>query len=291
MTKQKYSKSISPKINPTIISTCIALFALIISLLAFINQRNQNAKYNAHIEKIDSLSYKIAANDFQPKLKIIEEVSKNSAQIELTIPKKCLAPEKVSFDSTGNLVATERGPYCVTDVPTVEVKSTIKITAEYKVTNVGNSTAIIVAYAFADSVYSKPFLRQKMLSIDFSKISYSTFPDFYKNQLLPGDTTIIPLDYVVQFNKEGKIITHCVIFYENDLGHLYDTYFWIVYENIPQNFLSYVMFRKIKEGLEVSSAIIPEDKNKIPIARIANQSYYNYDYKTALKLKSYFGES
>jgi hypothetical protein len=98
-----------------------------------------------------------------------------------------------------------------------------------KATNIGNSAAKIVGWAIADTLSNQPILK------NFIKDRYRknlesnndlNFPHLYE-ELTPFDSCIFELKYSPQFIIDNKFIIHIVVFYENEIEQLFDTYYWI----------------------------------------------------------------
>ena len=107
----------------------------------------------------------------------------------------------------------------------VNIKMKVKIHA----TNIGNSTAKIVGWIISDTLTTEPILKQFLKEDHRNNIESNNdlkFPHLYE-QLTPFDSCSIELKYSPQWIIDNKFIIHIVVFYENEIEQLFDTYYWI----------------------------------------------------------------
>jgi hypothetical protein len=167
----------------------------------------------------------------------------------------------------------------------VEVLMTVK--------NIGNTKANLVGQIYCDttcqSYHIRHFIRHNDLNREFFKIPEGTYEDY---EIMPDSTYTFPLLLKVGFFDNGKFIIHAVLFYENELHQLFDTYFHAVYvapsfEGItsdPQLFLK-PNVRKRLELHEVVQLIEPPHKDSEPYSAKEREKIIEYFSKVALIIK------
>jgi len=120
----------------------------------------------------------------------------------------------------------------------IEVSANIKY--EIKITNIGNDIANIVLMGFTDTLSGNDEFRQNIF--DKSRRKYTSFIKdttyLFQNDIKPNDT--IPFTFTYQakyFDKvndaNGSFTLHLIVFYQNKIGNLYDTYYWAKYLTKP----------------------------------------------------------
>jgi hypothetical protein len=109
----------------------------------------------------------------------------------------------------------------------VDIEAKISMKVNFRITNIGNSTAKIVGWAIADTLSNEPILKNIIKdNYRFDSDNNLKFPHKYE-EITPFDSCIINLDYSPQFIIDNRFIIHIVVFYENENEKLFDTYYWI----------------------------------------------------------------
>lgn len=181
----------------SIISVLVSLFALVKSCITD--------------EKLEETNYRISSVEYRPRLKCsnpkITSFKVNIDSVPLNSPHNPL-------DSIGNIYVN------------------IKLKLKVNVTNIGNRTAKISGWVITDTLSELDIIRKRLFSIPKIKggiTDKSIFPH-YLQELTPQDSSFIEFDYDLQeFNEKGFII-HILLFYENELQQLFDTYYWVHYD-------------------------------------------------------------
>lgn len=186
---------------------------LIASLVAF-RQCNQDSKFEEY-------NFNISALQYRPIIEIIDQPwAKNHSfkfnpqhlfdkiQIPMAFPKDSI--KDISVESFDVLLRT-------------------------KVRNSGNAISKLVLIVGIDTITDSPVLRS-LLKNNFRphKLIPEYFKPEFKSELLPGDSTIIDYKVSLQLRDTINIFNyHFLILYENELGQLFDTYLWAMFENVP----------------------------------------------------------
>lgn len=94
--------------------------------------------------------------------------------------------------------------------------------------NTGNSDAKIIGYVLTDTITDNQVLKEyikqgktKGVSID------SIFTKHRFHELTPGDTSSISFTHTLRYPIDNKFVIHLIVYYENELGQLYDSYYWL----------------------------------------------------------------
>ena len=269
-----------------IITGIIAIASLILGIINQCSQCNQIKKSEEQSLKIDSLNYQLNANNNKPVLKMLDSHFSGFLVFQSSIPKDIILPkfDTVRVDSNIYTLVLKEDTSISDSTRLYDLEGEIELATKISVTNVGNTTAILYLSCFSDSVSDYTYLRDEFEK-DFSKIAinFKPSPDFFKNEILPGDSTTIELKGNIRYFSTGKIVIHCILFYKNPLGHLYDTYFWIIIENVQIIFIPQYKWKKIKSGYALQFRLVPEDPDKNLKSTLANQSYKIYSESEATK--------
>ncbi len=189
-------------------STKISLFALLVAIASFGRDCCYHNEINLLTERINSLEY-------QPKVHFINGLKINQVYID---------PEKTSIKSR-ELKQSKSGEIYLA----VSVNMDISIKYSIKVTNVGNKLAKIAGIFSA----GPPTDENIPIELILSKADTITdFDPYFDYELLPdaGDTITITQNINVAISEEHNITIHLLLYYENELGNLYDSYFVAQYE-------------------------------------------------------------
>jgi hypothetical protein len=118
---------------------------------------------------------------------------------------------------------------------------------------------------------------------------FQPFEDYFHNEIQPGDSTNLNIKLPVTFIENSKFTIHCLILYENELGVLYDTYLWAVYELLPV----LVKTEYKRENDELYYRVIPHNVktfDDIIKCSIPKFSYHTYDNDQQKRIKKILQE-
>ncbi len=103
----------------------------------------------------------------------------------------------------------------------------LSILFNFQIQNQGNNTAKIITRIFTDTVTGEEYLRNRIFDKDFKFDFDSSASRFYTSfDLRPTSTdSILINNWKLNVIKDNIFAIHLLIFYENDLGDLYDTYY------------------------------------------------------------------
>lgn len=192
----------------------INLSSLIVAIIALglaVFSTFRSCSSEMEIQKRD---YLISSIDYRPRLKLSNP---KITMIDLVSDSVPVKKNNDLSDSIGNLYA----------------KVTLKI--RIKVTNIGNNSAKIVGYVFTDTISNEQVIKDILKDSNRKNINSKDtlkLPHLYKD-LTPIDTTFIELEYCPQLILNNQFMIHLVLYYENELGQLFDTYYWIDYKAKP----------------------------------------------------------
>lgn len=165
-------------------------------------------------QQIAQLTYQVNAVNFQPKIRIVDTP----------------VLKKYWFDSTLVKISMKDffSPDTTSEIPTYAIKKPVNLTLNLKLINSGNSLGKILAVLTADTTSDEPVLRKMLLDGSFKEQRSSFFPPYLNTELLPNDMDTLEYTHQeqVDFIDNQYFTLHLLILYENELGHLYDTYYW-----------------------------------------------------------------
>jgi len=211
--------------------------------------------------KLEMTNYAISSIEHRPRIKLSNPQIHTLTLTSDSIPVKKSTDEA---DSIGNL--------------SVKIKMQVKIRA----TNIGNSTAKIIGWVIADTLSNDPFLKQLIKDRPLNNAGTNNelkFPHLYQD-LTPLDSCYIELVYNPQWITNNKFIIHVIVFYENEIEQLFDTYYWItvqtneiVFPNPTYYRNNSLMLKKFQS--EILKTVIIKDENNY-------SSIYSEDQKINL---------
>ncbi|MBI3125597.1 MAG: hypothetical protein HYZ10_14465 [Ignavibacteriales bacterium] len=222
----KNTKRISRHINfPNITAT----LSILISVIVLMKDYYQN-------ERITQISYLSSAAQFRPNLKI-------AGNLKTSI--SALMSKGQGTDSLGAR----------------EIPAILPVSIKMKCVNVGNSIARVITTFLTNTKTGDDKLR--MLLTDSKNRQNELIPvpfnNFYKTQdLSSGDTISIETAHMVTSFQHERITLHFLILYENEMGALFDTYFWAQFEVGPFILRASTTFINGKKDV-VYSALMPSD--------------------------------
>jgi hypothetical protein len=178
-----------------------------------------------------SLSYTIYNNSLVRRLKFENDGSKNRPLLKFEKVEKfhyTLESNPISHDEL--LKQIDAGK-----VPNINLKLTVD--PEIVVTNDGSSVATVIFNAVTDKYSGLPEMRKALLSENYEEFcTVKLLDEFYQTiTLLPGKS--IPFRYPheignINFEKDEFTI-HYLTIYTNEIGNVYDSYFWIRFKMRP----------------------------------------------------------
>lgn len=106
----------------------------------------------------------------------------------------------------------------------------LKISTRIRIRNDGNSNAHLIFYGVADRLSGAPELRN-IISSKFNsfqgKLDIGFIEDYYHTvDIMPGKEHTIETSRQIQNINEGLFNIHYYLVYKNDVGNVYDTYYW-----------------------------------------------------------------
>jgi hypothetical protein len=195
------------------LSDWLSTGALILAIVVFVRNCSQN-------KRIEDLDYNNKALEYRPLLEVVGNPQITSVGI---------AGEK-KF-ATRYLLDTTQNPDRFVDIPcslTVETKLCI--------VNSGTSLAEVYAYTWEDTLSGGPQLRNRLLDKKLREHGFVLSPttDYFSIQdIKPGDTSYFNLSHTAHFVKDNAFTMHFLVLYMNEVGSLYDTYYWARYDATP----------------------------------------------------------
>lgn len=177
--------------------------AIIISAISLIYSSSQD-------KKIRKIQYELNAINYQPIIKVDSiEITSFNEKIDSAVVVGELN------DSTGLM----------------NVYTRIFANVTFHLKNVGNTNAKIRAALCVDTISGNDKLRELFFKDGNKIIPDSSENDFYTyRQLQPNDIDKMAFETEIKFVKDEIFAIHFLIFYENDLDILYDTYYWAKFQ-------------------------------------------------------------
>lgn len=182
----------------------ISIIAIGLSLFATIKSCISDKKF-------EITNYKITSVEHRPKLKLSN-------------------PEIVSIELNSDSIPTKQSEDITDSIADITFKVSLKL--KIKITNIGNSTAKITGFAATDTISDLDLIRALLFDTDKDHISKNENFRLSKQlqEIDPLDSVHIEFNYSPMFIADNKFIIHVLIFYENELDQLFDTYYWMHFE-------------------------------------------------------------
>ncbi len=193
----------------------IAFTALAFVIISFFRDCCQD-------RKIEELSYNYQAIEHRPKLIVVHEPVIESFELR--------SGELSSSDLIADSDSIDIGQGIV-DIPCV-----LTIRSKLKVTNRGNWLAKMCARFVCDTTSGSDNIREYLLDDKTRENRFRLLPteDYFKlKEIAPGDTIDLGFVDKVAFMSDGSFTVHYLMLYENEVGALYDTYYWARYQTLP----------------------------------------------------------
>jgi len=231
----------------TKINIGLTALAVVVSVVSFFYSSSQD-------KKISKIQYELNAINYKPIIKVDSiEIGSFNEDID--------SAEFVGEynDSTG----------------LINLYSRFFANVTFHLKNIGNTNAKIRAALCTDTISGNDRLRELFFKDGDKIIPDSSKNDFYLyRQLQPNDVDKIEFETEIKFVKDETFAIHLLIFYENDLDILYDTYYWAKF----QKRTIVVRMRPIEERDKNNKQQLVIDKNQS-----LNFVDDNIAYKTYLK--------
>lgn len=300
-------------------SYVFSFFALVVSIVVLVKDCNQN-------QLIESLAYSVNAIEYNPRIDIVDTPYVKS--FSFTPPEELYNFPPISFidnhlfydtgivklnlDSLkkGKVLAIFKSKEIIDSVMEIykykkEQEDTLEtpiskvnytITTEIKLKNIGNSVANIMLHGAIDTITGQPILREqfsKFVSGQKTDRNFELEPmdEFFQNELAPNNSVTIPISLeVYNINKEQKINLHFFVMYENEIGTIYDTYFWIVYENAPVEMEPIYSYHEPTKQMYLKFKLYDDIKSRFKVS-ITKVSYNTYDKDKSEEIKKWEKDS
>jgi len=258
----------------TYLSPIALVFSLLFNYIQYSQNQTQIEENRQQRIQLDSVKYIENALTFRPRLELIgNPIIKN---MQLSYDKEVFNPFFTPDSVINDTIAS--------------VKGEMTLTASFKLKNRGDAIAKIQVQSLTDTFSSEPILRIKLLdAIESGKIKIEYFNNYSKLNLGKDDSTVIDIDTDIGFVIDNEVNLHFIVFYENEFGHLYDTYIWVVFDNVPTLFRPKIGYdEKSKRIFGVLEEQYSPDRFK---CKIVNTETKFYDMKTANRIKKFFVEA
>lgn len=183
----------------TKINIGLTAFAVVVSVVSFFYSSSQD-------KKISKIQYELNAINYKPIIKVDSiEITSFNEKIDSAVIVGELN------DSTGLL----------------NVYTRIFANVTFHLKNIGNTNAKLRVALCVDTISGDDKLRDLFFK-DGAKINPDSLDnDFYLyRHLQPNDVDKMEFKTEIRFVKDETFAIHFLIFYENDLDILYDSYYW-----------------------------------------------------------------
>lgn len=189
--------------KPTKIDIGLTSLAIIISVISLVYSSSQDRKIRKIQYELNAISYKPIVNVDSVEIVSFNEDLDSAVFVgELN-------------DSTG----------------LINIYSNIHANVIFHLKNIGNTNATIIAALCVDTISGDDKLRELFFKEGAKMILDSTNNDFYQfRQLQPNDVDKMQFETEIKFVKNETFAIHFLIFYENDLDILYDSYYWAKFQ-------------------------------------------------------------
>lgn len=241
---------------------------LFISLWANIRNCSQD-------RKMMQMDYSVKAMGYKPFLKVVGKPVVQSFEI---------------FSDTNSLKMSIQHEKLTSTDSILDIPAFITVHFKLPITNNGNSLSKIIATCLADTLTGTDILRRWLFNGKLRKLHFDILPSedyFTSKEVAVGETVNLQLKRTVGFISEGQFTLHFFILYENDIGNVYDTYYWARYQITP---LVYKIESKSIGGKQYLIPVITDRKSLHDFLKFeeANTSWFLYPPDKAKILKNMF---
>jgi len=187
----------------TKINLSFTLIAIIISLIAISIDWRQNIR-------LDKLQYELNSLNFKPVIEVSDVF---------------LTSFRERFDSITFLADK------VDSTGLIKMKSEIETDITFNIKNIGNSNAKIVAAFCIDTISGDDKLRELIYREGLTHKYDSSNNEFYSfQQLQPKYKDKLKFHKKIDFVNNETFAIHLLVLYKNDMGILYDSYYWAKFQ-------------------------------------------------------------
>lgn len=107
------------------------------------------------------------------------------------------------------------------------IKTQFELHVVFYITNSSDNTCTLTAEIYNDSLSGIDFLRERILNKKEKRFKYSDNNTFFRIiEIKKNDTIKIEHTYKLRSIHDNSFTIHSLIFYQNEIGQLYDTYYW-----------------------------------------------------------------
>ncbi|MGB2698066.1 MAG: hypothetical protein WBD28_09465 [Candidatus Zixiibacteriota bacterium] len=194
-------------------SDCVSILALMLAVFVFIRDCSQD-------KKIEELNYWSNAMQFKPSLKVVGD------------------PITTAFQFEGDGKFATRDILNASDTTTkfIDIHCTLTINFKLNIMNEGNTMADVYAVFWSDTSKGRDKMRELLFNKDAREreLGKPIIGDYLTlKSVPPGDTVDYEMTHTVQFFEENDFTMHFLFLYRNEIGTLYDTYYWACYNATP----------------------------------------------------------
>lgn len=242
------------KINRAQKSFVISIFAIILTLFSYIYLYYRHEKED---ERFEVLQYETNGIRYRPKLEIV-----GKPIIERVILKRD------SVNRSGDFI---------------NAYNKLGFTAELNFKNTGNTDAKILAVIQTDTVSGAAFIRDMLLSetMRARKLNkvYLMNEFFLFKEVSRDDTTSFKVNHELNFITNSEAVLHFLVLYENELGNLYDTYYWAKFKIKTEivGRIEHTILDTTQMIVKTDLLFAKKDLRNLIVFKEDNQSSYPYD--------------
>lgn len=228
-----------------IASFSLTAFSVLIGTWAFVKSCNNE-------RDLSEANYKLAAIEHRPMIRFY-----NPKLTGLTLKLDTISGATANFKND-----------------TIDVKSRLQATIKLSYKNIGNSNAKILGYILTDTITDLPVLKSydKKRVHDRQTSNDSIFSKHEYQELAVLDSSHITFTHTIQFIDNNSFVIHFIIYYKNELGHQYDTYYWL------KGKLNNFGFIQTVDPKTQSPIFILDEKEFWRIVKFAEENNYSSPY-------------
>lgn len=267
--KMLYFRKIRFLLSQKYISNIFALLAIIIAIYS---SCTQSAKIEKQNKFNNSISFEVNGINHKPLLKIVRT---DSIKVNMRI------------DSTEFY---DKDSKTIKYVDSLDMQGRLIINANLSIYNVGNSMAKVFFFLNSDSLTFNPILRSNVFDTLSGNIQKKEkpIPIEQQTEILAEDSIKYTLrSEIHRIGSQNKTILHFLVFYSNELGNFYDTYYWIEIDNIPLKATPiYYTASNLPTHIKLVSDV---DPRKPKISKVKT-SYFTYNLEQSKKLVKFLSK-
>ena len=240
----------------------IAFWALIVSIVSLI------VAYCAG-ERTSRVEEQLRAYQYQPRLALFRP------------PHIKAVESRTVFFNPDSILRSRQGSDSTSSPVLLNAK--LRITSQLFLKNTGNALAKIVGYVQTDTTSYQPIIRALFRRAIQAGDSVEIIERL--NEVPPGDSTVLTLEAEVSFISLNHFTLHYLILYENEMGNLYDSYFWAPF--VIREFEMIAEFTEV-DAQRLMRLIYPKLKagDIVSSAGPTNDSFFTYDPNEAGRIRA-----